>query len=352
MVKYIKYNIHYISKLTILTILNYFCGETMNKLNKIRGGVHIAVQGYEVDRITEVPIKRRAEKVYLICMPDEEDSERGKAFKNMIKERFEKNKIDYEILEANIFNLDEIVKKIKYAINKERKEFEEVKFYINVSSGSTIGCIAGITCAMILNRENSKIIPYYVIPKKLLDSLSDEECEKLREEYKYLPRSFGVKDVVLIYPFNISLPKEELLIFLKFINRAGDRGLTIKELSILTREEFLDVNLNNEESIMRLIKAVEHIDSDPSRIRIKRYRRTIQKLLEIVEDDKEELNKIVNWRNRTKFSENKTPQSDLVWVNKNVIEKLKEFELIVDEKIGRSRYIKVNEKGKMLLNYI
>ncbi|XRP97134.1 DUF6293 family protein [Methanocaldococcus sp. 16A] len=47
----------------------------VNDIEKIRGGVHIAVQGYEVDRITEIPILRRAEKVYLICMPENIDSE-------------------------------------------------------------------------------------------------------------------------------------------------------------------------------------------------------------------------------------------------------------------------------------
>jgi len=330
----------------------------VSDLEKIRGGVHIAVQGYEVDRITEVPIMRRAEKVYLICMPENNDSERGKAFKNVIIKKFEEKRVNYEIVEADLFDLDDIVKKMKSIINHERKEFGDVKFYINVSSGSTIGCIAGITCAMILNKENSRIIPYYVIPERLLDGFSEKEREGLKKEYEskyncpYLPRSFGVRGVKLIYPFEVTLPREELLIFLKFIGRAGCRGLTIKELSILTKEEFLNVDLNDDKSIKELIKAVERKEC-VSNSTIRRMRTLVRELKEVVGSDVEDLKKIIAWRKKCRSSINSTGQSDLVWVNKNVVEKLLELELIEKpERIGRSKYIRISEKGKMLLNYV
>ena len=264
----------------------------VNDLEKIRGGVHIAVQGYEVDRITEVPIMGRAEKVYLICMPENNDSKQGKAFKNAIIKKFEEKRVNYEVVEADLFDLDDIVKKIKNIIKDERKKFGDVKFYINVSSGSTIGCIAGTTCAMILNKENSKIIPYYVIPGRLLDDISEKEREKLRKEYEekygcsYLPRSFGVRGVRLIYPFEVSLPREELLIFLKFIGRAGSRGLTIKELSILTKEEFLNADVYDDESIKELIKVVGGFKQ--------KMKNLVRDLKEIVGSDVDDLKKIIN----------------------------------------------------------
>ncbi|NPA62822.1 MAG: hypothetical protein GXN95_04640 [Methanococci archaeon] len=331
-----------------------------NDLEKIRGGVHIAVQGYEVDRITEVPIMRRAEKIYLISKPENNDSERGKAFKNVIIKKFEEKRVNYEVVEADLFDLDDIVKKMKSIIFHERKEFGDVRFYINVSSGSTIGCVAGITCAMILNKENSKIIPYYVMPEKSLDGLSEKEREELRKEYiskyncLYLPRSFGVRGVKLIYPFEVTLPREELLIFLKFIDRAGSRGLTIKELSILTKEEFLNVNLNDDEGIKELIKAVERKESI-SNLSVKKMESLIIELKEVVGNDIDDLKKIIAWRNscRDSTKSTSTRQSDLVWINKNVVEKLLESELIKKpERIGRSKYIRISEKGKMLLNYV
>jgi hypothetical protein len=332
--------------------------ESKKDLEKIRGGVHIAVQGYEVDRITEVPIMKRAEKVYLICMPENNDSKQGKAFKNAIIKKFEEKRLNYEVVEADLFDLDDIVKQMKSIIMREREEFGEVRFYINVSSGSTIGCIAGITCAMILNKENSRIIPYYVMPERLLDDISEKEKEELRKEYEgkydcpYLPRSFGAIGVKLIYPFEVNLPREELLIFLKFIGRAGDDGLSIKELSILIKEDFLRVDVNDNESIKKLIEVVDKKDyvrnSD-----IGKMRGLIVKLNKIVGADKDGLKKIINWRKKSMDSNNSTKQSDLVWISKNVVEKLLELELIEKpEKIGRSKYIRISEKGKMLLNYV
>jgi len=334
----------------------------VNDLEKIRGGVHIAVQGYEVDRITEVPIMRRAEKVYLICMPGNNDSEQGKAFKNAIIKKFEEKRVNYEVVEADLFDLDDIVKKMKNIIMREREEFGDVKFYINVSSGSTIGCIAGTTCAMILNKENSRIIPYYVIPERLLDNISEKEREDLRKEYEekygcsYLPRSFGVRGVRLIYPFEVSLPKEELLIFLKFIGRAGSRGLTIKELSILTKEEFLNADVNDGESIKKLVMVMRGSKFENSQVsgpQLRSVRAIVKGLREIVGEDVDDLKKIVVWRKKSRISNNSSGQSDLVWVNKNVVEKLLELELIEKpEKIGKSKYVRISEKGKMLLNYV
>ncbi|WP_423792693.1 DUF6293 family protein [Methanocaldococcus indicus] len=309
-------------------------------MEKIRGGIHIAVQGYEVDRITEVPIKCKAEKVYLICMPEDKDSERGKSFKNIITKRFEENNIEYEIENAYLFDLEEIAKKIKEIIKKERENYPDAKFYINLSSGSSIGCVAGTICSMILNKKDSKIIPYYVSPKKILENLTDEEIKLLKKEYgEYLPRTFGVKDVKLIYPFEIKLPREELLIILKYLKRAK-RGLTIKELSFLTRDEILE-ELSDEtiKKLLRKDKISQHT--------IKKYYNKIKELKEIIDDD---VKKIIEWRrhSRESFSEH----SDLVWINKNVVEKLLEWELIEVEKIGRNKYVKISDKGKMLLNYI
>jgi len=143
-----------------------------------------------------------------------------------------------------------------------------------------------------------------------------------------------------------------LLIFLKFIGRAGNRGLTIKELSILTKEEFLNVDLNDNESIKELIKAVERKES-VSNSSVKKMKNLVRELKEVVGSDVDDLKKIITWRKKCRSSVSSTGQSDLVWVNKNVVEKLLELELIEKpEKIGKSKYIRISEKGKMLLNYV
>ena len=64
------------------------------------------------------------------------------------------------------------------------------------------------------------------------------------------------------------------------------------------------------------------------------------------------MEKIVKWRRSGMVSSKPSSHSDIVWINKNVIEKLLEWELIKEpEKIGRSRYVRISENGKMLLDY-
>ncbi|XRP97135.1 DUF6293 family protein [Methanocaldococcus sp. 16A] len=80
---------------------------------------------------------------------------------------------------------------------------------------------------------------------------------------------------------------------------------------------------------------------------------TIMKLKELVGSDIEDLKKIINWRKISKSSNKSSKHNNLVWINKNVVEKLLELELIEKpEKIGRSKYVKISEKGKILLNYV
>ena len=305
----------------------------VKNINKMRGGVHIAVQGYEVDRITEVPILRRAEKVYLICMNEDKDSEIGKVFKEIITKTFEKNNISFEIKYVDLFDLEELLRNMKSIIASERGQYGDVKFYINVSSGSTMGCIAGMTCAIMLNKDNSKIIPYYVIPEYSCEHLPDGEKEKYINKYgdiNTLPRTYGVRDVKFIYPFKVNLPREELLIFLKCIELAGERGLSVKEISLLIDEKVLNGNTDSS-NVDKVDKVINGIS-------------------------KNDLKKIVEWRKSGRVSfkspSSHSDHSDIVWINKNVIEKLLEWELIQKpEKIGRSRYVRISENGKMLLDY-
>ncbi|XRO75267.1 DUF6293 family protein [Methanocaldococcus sp. 28A] len=86
---------------------------------------------------------------------------------------------------------------------------------------------------------------------------------------------------------------------------------------------------------------------------VKNMKNLVIELKELVGNDIEDLKKIINWRKISKSSNKSSKHNNLVWINKNVVEKLLELELIEKpEKIGRSRYIKISDKGKMLLNYV
>ncbi len=294
--------------------------EIRENLKRIKGGVHISVLGYEVERITKVPIIGKAEKVYLITREEEKESEVAKEYLKIIEKELKNNNIELCVKRKEPLNLENIVKMIKEIIKEEKENYTE-KIYFNVSSGSVLGGIAGTLCSIAIN--DIRIIPYYVIPEVYFENLTKEEKEKKREEYKEkygykgetMPRTFGVKGVEFIYPFDIKLPREELIIFLKYIKRAGDKGLSIKELIQLTKEEILN-NINDEK-------------------------------------EKEEIKKLIKWRHGGKDKEKTTKQSDFVWINQNVVKKLLEWGLINEPiKRGRYRYITISEKGKKLLMYL
>ena len=125
----------------------------------------------------------------------------------------------------------------------------------------------------------------------------------------------------------MNLPREELLIFLKCIELAGDRGLSVKEISLLIDEKVLNGNTDSS-NVDKVINGIS----------------------------KNDLKKIVEWRKSGRVSfkspSSHSDHSDIVWINKNVIEKLLEWELIQKpEKIGRAKYVRISENGKMLLDY-
>ena len=293
--------------------------EIKENLKRIKGAVHVGVLGYEVERITRVPIIGKAEKIYLITREEDKDTEIAKKFLKIIEKELKEHNIELCVKRTEPLNLENIVKMVKEIVKEEKENYTE-KIYFNVSSGSVIGGIAGTLCAMAIN--DIKIIPYYVIPEVYFENYTEEEKENLRKKYneKYnydeiMPRTFDVAGVEFIYPFDIKLPREELIIFLKYIKRSGDKGLSIKELIQLTKEEILD-NINDEK-------------------------------------EKEEIKKLINWRQSGKDKEKTTKQSDFVWINQNVVKKLLEWGLINEPvKRGRYRYITISEKGEKLLMYL
>jgi len=172
--------------------------EIKENLKRIKGGVHIGIMGYEVERITKVPIMRKAEKVYLITREEDKESEVAKEYLKIIEKELKEHNIELCVKRAEPLNLENIVKMIKEIIKEEKENYTE-KIYFNVSSGSILGAIAGVIFSMII--EDIKIIPYYVIPEVYFENLTKEEREEKRKEYKEkygyreetMPRTFGVE---------------------------------------------------------------------------------------------------------------------------------------------------------------
>jgi hypothetical protein len=256
-------------------------------LKKIRNGVHVAVLDSNTINDMEATIKiltnSRAEKLYLVVpfgMP--------KTYAASLQKRLSKEHIKMELKYYHNEKLGEFVNIVSKITERESKNYTD-KIFINASN--SILCLAGILISNIPIFKNIKIVSYIPI------------------------RGFDIE--IIDFPFDIVVPKEELIIFLKFIGRKGYKGISTKELIDLISEETLKKN-----------------DYTP--------------------DEKKDIYKLVNWRLESADKSKNKPslESNYKWIDRNVMAKLLEHGLINKPvKKGKYKVITINEKGKQILEW-
>nr|WP_245326523.1 DUF6293 family protein [Methanococcus voltae] len=334
--------------------------------------VHIAVLGYELDRITEVPIEIRTDKVYIITRNEDKESPEAVKFLNECINRLEDNKIKTFIRRNEPLNLENIIVEMKKIIKFEKMN-EVREIYINVSSGSSVGAIAGTICAMLFSDENTKITPYYVIPNEHYENLSDEEKLKKQENYRKLgydgimPRSFGVYGIEYVTPFNISLPDEKLMIFAKRIyemERESEYGVSMKKIAKLV------IETKESQNLIKLITEPENKEEEEYNKKLmedllKKYKKLDygeNEILTMIEENYT----ILKWRkmrmgiekgdeeNIKRLQREKPEPVDYVWLKQNVISKLQKWEMIEipEDRIGGYKRVKLTKKGEDLVKYL
>jgi hypothetical protein len=199
--------------------------------------VHVAVLGYEVDRIVE-PLKRRGvSRFYLVI--GETESERGKQFIEILKKKIvgtEKEKAlipsdEFKQVSANLWDYRDLVAKICEIINFEGKQGHNV--YVNVSSGSKLAAVASTNASFMCCAK-----PYYV-------QVEEHNYEKILELQGKNPQGLtsGVKSIIDIPETGtVKRPKDEFVKALSIVNTKP--GLSQKELmdaldkeGLLPREE-------------------------------------------------------------------------------------------------------------------
>ncbi|MCQ1536097.1 hypothetical protein FTO70_10480 [Methanosarcina sp. KYL-1] len=275
--------------------------------------VHICVVGFELDRISKAAIMKNADIVYLIS---QEKNDKGKGYLDENKKRLEKEGIPViiEFVES-ISDLSNLLGAIKKIIGGQTKENY---IYINISSGSTLSAIAGTISSMMLEKDMN-IIPYYVKPKLYFEDFDESNKKKLKKAFGGLePRSIGVKEINEIPTFPIRLPNKELIIILQYL-QSKDGPVTKKDL----------------------------IDFSKKNDYLKTMRDTNRSLAGKLDDQSK------NKGSDEHIDESKQKARDYAWLNQNFISKLKdEWNLIDIEKIGKFTCIKLNEKGKKMLDYL
>jgi hypothetical protein len=274
--------------------------------------IHICVVGFELDRVNKAAIAKNADKVYLISQAK---NDKGKRYLEENKKLLEKERIPVSIeLVESISNLSNLLGAIKKIIKEQPRENF---IYINISSGSTLSAIAGTISSMMLEKDRN-IIPYYVKPEHYFEDFSEDKKRKLKQEFNGLePRSIGVKEINEIPTFPIRLPTKDLIIILEYLQ--SNDSVTKKDL----------IDFSKQSDYLKEIRDQHRYLAG----KIKEKRKTEETC--------------------EKVSESKQKARDYAWLDQNIISKLKdEWDLIDIEKIGKFTCIRLNDKGKKMLDYL
>jgi len=190
---------------------------------EIPKNVHIAVIGYEIDRIVE-PLKRTGVgRFYLLI--NKKESRRGEKFIEILKKKIvgtnEKEGLippgEFKLVKIDLWDYRDIMSKLCKIINDEVNKGNNV--YVNISSGSKLAAVACTLAAFIYGGN-----PYYVQVREY------NYIKLLEEQGKDLEGlTSGVKAILEIPEYTIERPDEKLVIALSLIKNAKN-NLSQKDL--------------------------------------------------------------------------------------------------------------------------
>lgn len=163
----------------------------------VRERVHVMPLGHEVERIVDPAIRYRADRVVLIT--HEDNDETGVECLHQVEDRLNDQKIDYQAISCNIFDLYDSLETIAETIAK----FDDHDVYVNVSTGSKITGMAGMIASMVLD-----CTAYYVRATDYDGTPSDINID----DYQEIPR----------YP--IDGPDTDQVTVLEYIHRNAEIG--------------------------------------------------------------------------------------------------------------------------------
>ena len=251
--------------------------------------VHIIPVGFEKDRIVLPVLKLKADRVYLIV---ESESDSVKNFVEYAKKEFKKYGISFEEVKCHRNDLFKNLLNLREIIEKEKKNL----IYINISSGSTVTSIAGVMASMLFKEKNISIIPYYAKPTRYIS-----EGKK--------PESSGLDEIFEIPNYETHLPKPHLIKVMKFIGGKTE-GIRKKDL--------VDFVLDN--GIATQLGYGSILGKKPF---------------------------------TSKRIEKQKEASNLhMWVNHNIIDKLKEWNLLEIEGNGKKTNIQLNKNGSDMIKFL
>lgn len=179
--------------------------------------VHIAPVGFEYKRITNPLIDMLADKVYFVRL-DEDDDPKGYFRKILNELKTSYPHIKVENLFMDMWDLEECIEKLRAVFQKENAAGNRV--YFNVSTGTKVTAIAGMTCCMLWGGT-----PYYA-------------------KVDYKDESEHVNDRYELPVYDIRKPDDEFMIVLNLLQEAG--GTTRKAHLISKLEDLKIIKLKDD----------------------------------------------------------------------------------------------------------
>ena len=198
---------------------------------------------------------RKAEKVYLL-VHNKKSEDKASAYADEIIKKLKAAKIKTEKVPCDWYNIDEITKKTRDLILKEKGN----EIAINLASGSKNHAIAMDRACMTF-RDRTKIIPFYPEAKKWAVHTKTNNLTQL---------TTGVKSIKRIHTHRIIVPEENLIEALKIIYANGEiipltsgrRGIKKKDLAkrifgSYSKQNLTKLQRNITQKLLKPWKAVE-----------------------------------------------------------------------------------------------
>ena len=198
---------------------------------------------------------RKAEKVYLL-VHNKKSEDKASAYADEIVKKLKAAKIKTEKVPCDWYSIDEITKKTRDLILKEKGN----EIAINLASGSKNHAI-GLDRACMTFRDRRKIIPFYPEAKKWAAHTKVKNLTQL---------TTGVESIKRIHTHRIIVPEENLIEALKIIYANGEiitltsgrRGIKKKDLAkrifgSYSKQNLTKLQRNITQKLLKPWKAVE-----------------------------------------------------------------------------------------------
>jgi len=198
---------------------------------------------------------RKAEKVYLL-VHNKKSEDKASAYADEIVRKLKAAKIKTEKVPCNWYSIDDITKKARDLILKEKGN----EIAINLASGSKNHAI-GLDRACMTFRDRRKIIPFYPEAKKWAAHTKVKNLTQL---------TTGVESIKRIHTHRIIVPEENLIEALKIIYAngviipltSGRRGIAKKDLAkrifgSYSKQNLTKLQRNITQKLLKTWKAVE-----------------------------------------------------------------------------------------------